>query len=145
MKPSFWNFNFSSLAYSLLYHFPERGLKLKLPSLARSSLASPLPLPREGIETLIPSNPKWSIASSLLYHFPERGLKPHSIPNNPYSYSLLYHFPERGLKLLYYSLMFSALIGLLYHFPERGLKRSLRLIRCVNSSRVSFTTSPRGD
>ena len=37
----------------LLYHFPERGLKQKVLSLVDLSLKllSPLPLPREGIET----------------------------------------------------------------------------------------------
>jgi hypothetical protein len=66
----------------LLYHFPERGLKLlgiNLENKSTDSTKSPLPLPREGIETLeVAVEPPSTL--SLLYHFPERGLKP-SLPS----------------------------------------------------------------
>ena len=40
------------LDFRLLYHFPERGLKHELDRQSPSGLQlSPLPLPREGIET----------------------------------------------------------------------------------------------
>ena len=63
-----------------------------------TELEYPLPLPREGIETLS-LTPLIPIAG-LLYHFPERGLKRLvSFPVAVLGFRLLYHFPERGLKL----------------------------------------------
>ena len=42
------------VSYSLLYHFPERGLKPPQDLNLLKFLLSPLPLPREGIETFLP-------------------------------------------------------------------------------------------
>ncbi len=63
------------------------------------TIESPLPLPREGIETCCPITFVTAPKLCLLYHFPERGLKPLAKNSHSFSTRLLYHFPERGLKL----------------------------------------------
>ena len=65
------------IKYRLLYHFPERGLKPlgATAGVEVKGFGSPLPLPREGIETNICLAYIEKKMVSLLYHFPERGLK----------------------------------------------------------------------
>ena len=92
----------------LLYHFPERGLKLfvqfrwaEQPVLHVSFTTSPRGDWNKGeLRESIGS------ATSLLYHFPERGLKQSNWLNQ---------------------MVFNFLRGLLYHFPERGLKQKCRI------------------
>ena len=131
----------------LLYHFPERGLKhdsVNPTDNYRSK--SPLPLPREGIETLNPSTgvPK---LGCLLYHFPERGLK-HSVRIVMFSgIKSPLPLPREGIETEFCATMYLSLPSecLLYHFPERGLKQYTWNFWIYFNLLVSFTTSPRGD
>ena len=106
---------------------PREGIETLLhsrPAPADELFMSPLPLPREGIETHL-RGVGASLSMCLLYHFPERGLK-------PFLADFLSHFlsiwsplplPREGIETgLATNEPATANKGLLYHFPERGLK-----------------------
>ncbi len=88
---------------------------------------SPLPLPREGIETIILICETPNFLGCLLYHFPERGLKHLLVSNLPAQLRTSpLPLPREGIETVASAAMLKMLDKcLLYHFPERGLKQNI--------------------
>ena len=107
---------------------------------------SPLPLPREGIETCSSAVRN---SSSIVVSFTTSPRGDWnllvSIVAKVYMYfSLLYHFPERGLKLFCLRSIISA-SKVSFTTSPRGDWNFLIVFACWFGIFVSFTTSPRGD
>ena len=137
----------ASWTKSLLYHFPERGLKLYRYDKNQQAKMKCLlyHFPERGLKRTGNSNTV-NTGVSLLYHFPERGLKPAGWLGKLAVFSLLYHFPERGLKLSPITQQGFYLVRSPLPLPREGIETCHRFHPdSFSSQSVSFTTSPRGD